>query len=66
MLKSKKIPIKRLRRPFSQYMANTYGVKQHRLAKKAGIEVEPIEVIIYLFGSAILISDVSVTILTFL
>ena len=34
-------------------------VKQHRLAKKAGIEVEPVEVIIYLFGSAILLSDVS-------
>ena len=47
------------RRPFSKYISETYGNKQHRLARKPGIEVEPTEVIIYFFGAAILASDVS-------
>lgn len=46
-------------RSFSKYVADTYGVKQHRLAKKAGIEVEPVEVVAYFMGAAILVSDVS-------
>merc|ERR1711970_168466 len=46
------------KRSFSKYMADTYGVKQHRLAKKAGIEVEPVEVVAYFMGAAILISDI--------
>ena len=48
------------RRSFSKYVADTYGVKQHRLAKKAGIEVEPVEVVAYFMGAAILVSDVSI------
>merc|ERR1712147_94200 len=45
-------------RSFSKYVADTFGVKQHRLAKKAGIEVEPVEVVAYFMGAAILVSDI--------
>merc|ERR1712189_42388 len=46
------------RRQFSQYMKETYGVKHHRLAKKPGIQIDPVEVVGYSFAMAILLMDI--------